>query len=146
MCNHRQMALNYEHNKDPHHYHFLQDPTIFLLASSLKTDLLLHLLLRCYSQPEVGVILIRNKSDHDTFLPRVLEGSRSQSKWKSKSSQWVSWPSQSGFLWPLWSHPLSSPPGFALPWASWPPCSCWNWQPCSKLKALEPLCPQPVPS
>ena len=46
-------------------------------ASSLKTDLLLHLLLRWYSQPEVGVILVRNKSDHDTFLPRVLEGSRS---------------------------------------------------------------------
>ena len=106
-------------------------------ASSLKTDLLLHLLLRWYSQPEVGVILVRNKSDHDTFLPRVLEGSRSvKVKIKVITVSFVT------------PHNLAScdslisstvfPPGFALPCASWPPFSCWNWQPCSKLKALEP--------
>lgn len=115
---------------------FSKTPLSFCWASSLKTDLLLHLLLRCYSQPEVGV---NHKEQIRSWhlSSQGPEGSRSQSKWKSKSSQWVSWP----HTWlPVTSDLIHCLPllGFALPWASWPPCSCWNWQPCSKLKALEP--------
>lgn len=64
------LALNYEFNQDPH---LLQDPTVSPLdhGSSLKTGLLLHLLLRGYSQPAAGVILLRGKSDHDTLFAKV---------------------------------------------------------------------------